>query len=326
MAVKTLIEAVTEALREEMERDANVIVLGEDVGVHGGVFRATEGLQKQFGSERVIDTPLAELGIAGVAIGAAMNGLRPVAEIQFADYIHPAFDQIVNEAAKIRYRSNGAFGCPIVVRAPFGAGVHGGLYHSQSVEALFYHVPGLKVVIPSTPYDCKGLLKASIRDPDPVIFFEHKKSYRRIKGEVPEEDYTVPLSVADVKREGSDVSIITYGVGVHLALEAAQTIAGEGVSAEVLDLRTIVPMDKEAIARSVAKTNKVLIVHEDNKTGGVGAEIAATIAEDHFEELDGPILRVAAADTHIPYAPTLEEAVIPNVDDVLTALRRLAAY
>jgi 2-oxoisovalerate dehydrogenase E1 component beta subunit len=326
MAVKTLIEAVTEALREEMERDANVIVLGEDVGVHGGVFRATEGLQKQFGSERVIDTPLAELGIAGVAIGAAMNGLRPVAEIQFADYIHPAFDQIVNEAAKIRYRSNGAFGCPIVVRAPFGAGVHGGLYHSQSVEALFYHVPGLKVVIPSTPYDCKGLLKASIRDPDPVIFFEHKKSYRRIKGEVPEEDYTVPLSVADVKREGSDVSIITYGVGVHLALEAAQTMAGEGVSVEVLDLRTIVPMDKEAIARSVAKTNKVLIVHEDNKTGGVGAEIAATIAEDHFEELDGPILRVAAADTHIPYAPTLEEAVIPNVDDVLTALRRLAAY
>ena len=326
MAVKTLIEAVTEALREEMERDANVIVLGEDVGVHGGVFRATEGLQKQFGSERVIDTPLAELGIAGVAIGAAMNGLRPVAEIQFADYIHPAFDQIVNEAAKIRYRSNGAFGCPIVVRAPFGAGVHGGLYHSQSVEALFYHVPGLKVVIPSTPYDCKGLLKASIRDPDPVIFFEHKKSYRRIKGEVPEEDYTVPLSVADVKREGSDVSIITYGVGVHLALEAGQTIAGEGVSVEVLDLRTIVPMDKEAIARSVAKTNKVLIVHEDNKTGGVGAEIAATIAEDHFEELDGPILRVAAADTHIPYAPTLEEAVIPKVDDVLTALRRLAAY
>jgi 2-oxoisovalerate dehydrogenase E1 component beta subunit len=326
MAVKTLIEAVTDALREEMERDPSVIVLGEDVGVHGGVFRATDGLQKQFGAERVIDTPLAELGIAGVAIGAAMNGLRPVAEIQFADYIHPAFDQIVNEAAKIRYRSNGAFGCPIVVRAPFGAGVHGGLYHSQSVEALFYHVPGLKIVIPSTPYDCKGLLKSSIRDPDPVIFFEHKKSYRRVKGEVPEDDYTVPLSVADVKREGSDISAITYGVGVHLALEAAEMIEADGVSVEVLDLRTIVPMDKETIASSVAKTNKVLIVHEDNKTGGVGAEIAATIAEDHFEQLDGPILRVAAADTHIPYAPTLEEAVIPNVDDVLTALRRLAAY
>ncbi len=326
MAVKTLIEAVNEALREEMERDPSVIVLGEDVGVHGGVFRATEGLQKEFGAERVIDTPLAELGIAGIAIGAAMNGLRPVAEIQFADYIHPAFDQIVNEAAKIRYRSNGAFSCPIVVRAPFGAGVHGGLYHSQSVEALFYHVPGLKIVIPSTPYDCKGLLKASIRDPDPVMFFEHKKSYRRVKGDVPEGDYTVPLSVADVKREGTDISVITYGVGVHLALEAAEKIEAEGVSVEVLDLRTIVPMDKEAIARSVSKTNKVLIVHEDNKTGGVGAEIAATIAEDHFEELDGPVLRVAAADTHIPYAPTLEEAVIPNVDDVLAALRRLAAY
>jgi 2-oxoisovalerate dehydrogenase E1 component beta subunit len=326
MAVKTLIEAVTEALREEMERDASVIVLGEDVGVHGGVFRATDGLQKQFGAERVIDTPLAELAIAGIAIGAALNGMRPVAEIQFADYIHPAFDQIVNEAAKIRYRSNGAFGCPIVVRAPFGAGVHGGLYHSQSVEALFYHVPGLKIVIPSTPYDCKGLLKSAIRDPDPVIFFEHKKSYRRVKGEIPDEDYSVPLSVADVKREGSDISVITYGVGVHLAIEAADTIDREGVSVEVLDLRTIVPMDKEAIARSVAKTNKVLIVHEDNKTGGVGAEIAATIAEDHFEQLDGPIMRVAAADTHIPYAPTLEEAVIPNVDDVLAALRKLAAY
>ncbi|HYU18982.1 MAG TPA: alpha-ketoacid dehydrogenase subunit beta [Chloroflexota bacterium] len=326
MAVKTLIEAVNEALREEMERDPSVIVLGEDVGVHGGVFRATEGLQKEFGAERVIDTPLAELGIAGIAIGAAMNGLRPVAEIQFADYIHPAFDQIVNEAAKIRYRSNGAFSCPIVVRAPFGAGVHGGLYHSQSVEALFYHVPGLKIVIPSTPYDCKGLLKASIRDPDPVMFFEHKKSYRRVKGDVPEGDYTVPLSVADVKREGTDISVITYGVGVHLALEAAEKIEAEAVSVEVLDLRTIVPMDKEAIARSVSKTNKVLVVHEDNKTGGVGAEIAATIAEDHFEELDGPVLRVAAADTHIPYAPTLEEAVIPNVDDVLAALRRLAAY
>src|SRR4051812_45015095 len=242
MTALTLVESVRLALVEEMERDPSVIVLGEDVGKHGGVFRATDGLQKQFGEERVIDTPLAELGIAGVAIGAAMNGLRPVAEMQFADYIHPAFDQIVNEAAKVRYRSNGAFNCPIVVRAPFGAGVHGGLYHSQSVEALFYHVPGLKIVIPSTPYDCKGLLKASIRDPDPVLFFEHKKSYRRIKGEVPDGDYTVPLSTADVKREGKDISVITYGVGVHLALEAADKIANEGVSVEVLDLRTIVPM------------------------------------------------------------------------------------
>ena len=326
MPVKTLLESVNDALREEMDNDPSVIVLGEDVGRHGGVFRATDGLQKRFGPERVIDAQLAELGIAGIAIGAAMNGLRPVAEIQFADYIHPAIDQIVNEAAKIRYRSNGDFGCPIVVRAPFGAGVHGGLYHSQSVEALFYHVPGLKVVIPSTPHDCKGLLKAAIRDPDPVLFFEHKRSYRRVKGEVPDDDYTVPLSTADVKRPGTDVSLITYGIGVHLAMEAADKMEQEGTSIEVLDLRTIVPMDKDAIARSVRKTNKVLILHEDNKTGGVGAEIAATIAEDHFEHLDGPIIRVAAADTHIPYASSLEEAVIPNVETVLEGLRRLAAY
>jgi len=326
MALKTLIEAVNEALHEEMERDPSMIVLGEDVGVHGGVFRATDGLQKQFGADRVIDTPLAELSIVGVAIGAAMQGLHPVAEIQFADYIHPAYDQIVNEAAKIRYRSNAAYTCPLVIRAPFGAGVHGGLYHSQSVEALFFHVPGLKIVVPSTPADCKGLLKSAIRDPDPVLFFEHKKSYRRIRGEVPNGDVTIPLGQADVKREGSDVTVVTYGVGVHLALEAAERVQSEGVSVEVLDLRTLAPLDREAIARSVGKTNKVLIVHEDNKTGGVGAEIAAIIAEDHFEQLDGPILRVAAADTHIPYAPSLEEAVIPNVDDVVAALRRLAAY
>jgi 2-oxoisovalerate dehydrogenase E1 component beta subunit len=326
MAIKTMIEAVNEALHEEMERDPRVIVLGEDVGVHGGVFRATDGLHKRFGAERVIDTPLAELGIAGIAIGAAMNGLCPVAEIQFADYIHPAYDQIVNEAAKIRYRSNGAYGCPLVIRAPFGAGVHGGLYHSQSVEALFFHVPGLKIVIPSTPGDCKGLLKAAIRDPDPVLFFEHKKSYRRVRGEVPDGDVTVPLAQADVKRAGTDITVVTYGVGVHLSLEAAEHLAADGVSVEVLDLRTLAPLDRESIARSITKTNKALVVHEDNKTGGIGAEIAALLAEEHFEQLDGPILRVAAADTHIPYAPTLEEAVIPNVDDVLAALRRLAAY
>jgi 2-oxoisovalerate dehydrogenase E1 component beta subunit len=326
MALKSLIEAVNEALHEEMERDPSVIVLGEDVGVHGGVFRATDGLQQRFGADRVIDTPLAELSIVGVAIGAAMQGLHPVAEIQFADYIHPAYDQIVNEAAKIRYRSNGAFGCPLVIRAPFGAGVHGGLYHSQSVEALFFHVPGLKIVIPSTPAECKGLLKSAVRDPDPVLFFEHKKSYRRVRGEVPDGDVTIPLGQAMVQREGSDVTVVTYGVGVHLALEAAERVERDGVSVEVLDLRTLAPLDRAAIARSVGKTNKVLIVHEDNKTGGVGAEIAAIIAEEHFEQLDGPILRVAAADTHIPYAPSLEEAVIPNVDDVEVALRRLAAY
>jgi len=326
MALKTLIEAVNEALHEEMERDPNVIVLGEDVGVHGGVFRATDGLQKRFGADRVIDTPLAELSIVGVAIGAAMQGLHPVAEIQFADYIHPAYDQIVNEAAKIRYRSNGTYSCPLVIRAPFGAGVHGGMYHSQSVEALFFHVPGLKIVIPSSPADCKGLLKSAVRDPDPVLFFEHKKSYRRVRGEVPDGDVTIPLGTAAVKRPGSDVTVVTYGVGVHLALEAAERVARDGISVEVLDLRTLAPLDRESIARSIQKTNKVLIVHEDSKTGGVGAEIAALVAEEHFEQLDGPILRVAAADTHIPYAPSLEEAVIPNVDDVEVALRRLAAY
>lgn len=326
MPLKTLIEAVNEALHEEMERDPSVIVLGEDVGVHGGVFRATDGLQKRFGADRVIDTPLAELSIVGVAIGAAMQGLHPVAEIQFADYIHPAYDQIVNEAAKIRYRSNGTYTCPLVIRAPFGAGVHGGMYHSQSVEALFFHVPGLKIVIPSSPADCKGLLKSAVRDPDPVLFFEHKKSYRRIRGEVPDGDVTIPLGQAAVKREGSDITVVTYGVGVHLALEAAERVERDGISVEVLDLRTLAPLDREAIARSVGKTNKVLIVHEDNKTGGIGAEIAAQLAEEHFEQLDGPILRVAAADTHIPYAPSLEEAVIPNVDDVEVALRRLAAY
>jgi 2-oxoisovalerate dehydrogenase E1 component beta subunit len=322
----TLVEAVRQALYEEMERDPSVVVLGEDVGKHGGVFRATDGLQKAFGEERVIDTPLAELGIAGVAIGAAMNGLRPVAEMQFADYIHPAFDQIVNEAAKIRYRSNGAFSCPIVVRAPFGAGVHGGLYHSQSVEALFYHVPGLKIVVPSTPYDCKGLLKAAVRDDDPVLFFEHKKSYRRVKGEVPSDDYVLPIGQAEVKRQGTDLSVITYGVGVHFALEAAETVASEGISMEVLDLRTISPMDREAIAETVRRTNKVVVLHEDNKTGGVGAEVSAFIAQELFEDLDGPIVRVAGADCHIPYAPSLEAVVIPNVQDVIEAVRKLAAY
>src|ERR687885_424949 len=252
MAVKTLIEAVNEALRDEMARDPSVIVLGEDVGVHGGVFRATDGLQSQFGAERVIDTPLAELGIAGIAIGAAMNGLRPVAEIQFADYIHPAYDQIVNEAAKIRYRSNGTFTCPVVFRAPFGAGVHGGLYHSQSVEALFFHVPGVKIVVPSTPYDCKGLLKSSIRDDDPVLFFEHKKSYRRLRGEVPEEDYSLPLGRADLDREGSELTIITYGIGVHLALDASERLAAEGLDIEILDLRTLLPLDIDAIKETVA--------------------------------------------------------------------------
>lgn len=326
MAEKTLIEAIREGLDEEMARDPRVFILGEDVGRKGGVFRATQGLQDKYGEYRCLDTPLAELSIAGIAIGAALNGMRPVAEIQFADYIHPAYDQIVNEAAKIRYRSNGAYGCPVVFRAPFGAGVHGGLYHSQSVEALFFHVPGLKIVVPSTPYDAKGLLKSAIRDDDPVLFFEHKRMYRRVKGEVPEGDFTVPLGVAATRRTGDDISVITYGIGVELALAAADIVEREGLSVDVLDLRTLLPLDREAIASTVKKTGKVLILHEDNKTGGVGAEIAAFVAEEMFEHLDGPIVRVAAADCPIPYNHVLEEAVIPNVDTVVRALRDLAAY
>ncbi len=275
----------------------------------------------------MLDTPLAELSIVGIAIGAAFNGMRPVAEIQFADYIHPAYDQIVNEAAKIRYRSNGQFSCPIVIRAPFGAGVHGGLYHSQSVEALFHHVPGLKIVVPSTPYDGKGLLKSAIRDDDPVLFFEHKHSYRRIKSEIPPGDYTIPIGKADVKRQGSDLSVITYGVGVHWALEAAEAVErSDGVSVEVLDLRTLLPLDHDAIRATVERTGKVLVLHEDNKTGGIGAEVSAFIAEQLFEHLDAPVRRLAAADAHIPYSPPLEAAVIPSVRDVVAAIRELAAY
>lgn len=327
MPIRTLLDAVHDALEEEMARDERVMVLGEDVGVHGGVFRATDGLLKRYGEHRVIDTPLAELSIVGIAIGAAFNGMRPVAEIQFADYIHPAYDQIVNEAAKIRYRSNGLFSCPIVIRAPFGAGVHGGHYHSQSVEALFHHVPGLKIVVPSDPYDCKGLLKSAIRDDDPVLFFEHKRSYRRVKGEVPSEDYTVPIGRAAVKRPGRDLCAITYGVGVHWALEAAEQLEREdGLSLEVLDLRTLLPLDLDAIRESVARTGKVLVIHEDNKTGGIGAEVAAFIAEALFGLLDGPIVRVAAADAPIPYSPILEQAVMPGVKDVVQAARGLAAY
>ncbi|HLI27503.1 MAG TPA: alpha-ketoacid dehydrogenase subunit beta [Chloroflexota bacterium] len=326
MAERTVVEAIRDALAEELRRDWRVIVLGEDVGVHGGVFRATDGLLAEFGPQRVIDTPLAELGIVGTAIGSALNGLRPVAEIQFADYIYPAMDQIMNEAAKLRYRSNGAFGCPLVIRAPYGPGVHGGLYHSQSVEAFFCHVPGLKVVTPSTPYDAKGLLKAAIRDDDPVLFFEHKRTYRRVRGEVPEGDYVVPIGRAAVRRRGRHVSVITYGAMVHQALEAAALLAPEGIEVEVVDLRTLLPWDRETVAASVARTNKVVVAHEDHKTLGVGAEIAAFLAEELFDQLDGPIVRVAAADTPVPFAPTLEEAVVPGTRQLVDAIRRLAAY
>ncbi|HKA48392.1 MAG TPA: alpha-ketoacid dehydrogenase subunit beta [Candidatus Dormibacteraeota bacterium] len=327
MAVKTLIEGVREALTEEMERDDRVWVLGEDVGKKGGVFLATEGIYARFGEARVLDTPLAESCIVGVAIGAALNGLIPVAEIQFADFIHPAFDQIVSEAARIRYRSNGDYSCPIVVRAPFGGGVHGGLYHSQSVEAFYAHVPGLKVVIPSTPEDAKGLLKASIRDPDPVMFFEHKKAYRLIKGEVPDGDYVTPIGTAAVRREGANLTCVAWGLMVHHCLEAAEAVAAEGISVEVIDLRTLQPLDRETILRSVEKTARAMVVHEDNLTGGFGAEVAAIIADQGFEYLDAPITRVAGPDVPaMPFNHPQEEAFLPNPEKIAAAMRRLAAF
>lgn len=327
MPILSNIEAIRVALTEEMARDERVIVLGEDVGVHGGVFRATDGLRARFGPERVIDTPLSELAIVGVAIGAAMTGLIPVVEIQFADYLHPAFDQIVNEAAKIRWRSSGDWHVPLVIRAPYGAGVHGALYHSQSVEAFYAHVPGIKVVIPCTPAEMKGLLKAAIRDPDPVIFLEHKKTYRLIKGETPAEEYTLPLGVADLKRAGADVSVITYGLMVHMALDAAARLADEGVSVEVLDLRTILPLDRAAILATVRKTGKVLLLTEDIQTGSITGELAAIIADEAFTSLDAPIRRLCTPDVPgIPYNPPQEEWLLPNVEKIAAALRELAAY
>lgn len=327
MAVMSYIDAITLAMREEMERDKRVFVLGEDVGLKGGVFKATQGLYDQFGEDRVMDTPLAESAIAGVAIGAAMYGMRPIAEMQFADFIMPAVNQIVSEAAKIRYRSNNDWSCPLTIRAPFGGGVHGALYHSQSVEALFANQPGLKIVIPSTPYDAKGLLKAAIRDDDPVLFFEHKRAYRLIKGEVPEDDYVLPIGKADVKREGDDITVITYGLCVHFALQAAEKLAQDGISAHVLDLRTIYPLDKEAIIEAASKTGKVLLITEDNKEGSVISEVAAIIAENCLFDLDAPIARLAGPDVPaMPYAPTMEKFFMVNPDKVEKAMRELAEF
>ncbi|WHX99225.1 alpha-ketoacid dehydrogenase subunit beta [Neobacillus sp. DY30] len=327
MAVISYIDAVTMAIREEMERDPKVFVLGEDVGVKGGVFKATQGLYEQFGEERVIDTPLAESAIAGVGIGAAMYGMRPIAEMQFADFIMPAVNQIISEAAKIRYRSNNDWSCPMVIRAPYGGGVHGALYHSQSVEAVFANTPGLKIVMPSTPYDVKGLLKAAIRDNDPVLFFEHKRAYRLIKGEVPAEDYTLPIGKADVKREGEDITVITYGLCVHFALQAAEKLAKDGISAHILDLRTVYPLDKEAIIEAAAKTGKVLLITEDNKEGSIISEVSAIIAENCLFELDAPIMRLAGPDVPaMPYAPTMEKFFMINPDKVEKAMRELAEY
>ncbi|WP_028783146.1 alpha-ketoacid dehydrogenase subunit beta [Thalassobacillus devorans] len=327
MPVISYIQAVTQALREEMQRDEKVFVLGEDVGKRGGVFRATDGLYDEFGSDRVLDTPLAESAIAGVGIGAAMYGMRPVAEMQFADFIMPAVNQIISEAAKIRYRSNNDWSCPITIRAPYGGGVHGALYHSQSVEAVFANQPGLKIVMPSTPYDVKGLLKAAVRDPDPVLFFEHKRAYRLIKGEVPEEDYTLPIGKADVKREGSDITVITYGLAVHFALQAADKLAEEGIDTHILDLRTVYPLDREAIIEAASKTGKVLLVSEDNKEGGIISEVSAIISENCLFDLDAPVQRLAGPDVPaMPYSPTMEKYFMINPDKVEKAMRELAEF
>jgi 2-oxoisovalerate dehydrogenase E1 component beta subunit len=325
MSEITLIEAVRDAIREEMRRDEGVVVLGEDVGRKGGVFKATQGFLEEFGPRRVLDTPISEGVIAGAAIGAGMMGLRPVAEFQFADYIHPAYDQIVNQAATIRWRSVGRYGVPVVFRAPFGAGVSGGIYHSQSVEALYCHIPGLKVVVPATPRDAKGLLKAAIRDDDPVLFFEHKKSYRRYREAVPD-DEVLPIGVARLDRAGRDLSIITYGVGVHHARDAAAALSAEGIEVEILDLRTLAPLDREAITATVGRTHRALIVHEANRTMGVGAEVAAFIAEELFMELDAPVRRLCGADCHLPYNRPEEEEIIPNPERVAEAARSLAAF
>lgn len=324
MALTTYVDAIKEGIWEEMERDESVYILGEDVGIYGGAFKVTKGMLDHFGDQRVIDTPISESAIVGAAIGSALVGMRPVAEMQFIDFISCAFDQIVNFAAKCRYRWGA--GVPIVVRGPCGGGVHGGPFHSQNVEAYFFNVPGLKIVCPSTAYDAKGLIKAAIRDEDPVLYFEHKYLYRRIKEDLPEEDYTVEIGRAKLRREGDDLSIITYGAMVHKALEAAAELEKEGVSVEVLDLVSLLPLDEDAILETAKKTSKVIMLHEATLTGGAGGEVVARIAEKAFEYLDGPIVRVAAADTPVPYSPPLEEAFLPQVSDILDAARKLAAY
>jgi len=318
------IGAIREGILEEMERDDRVFLLGEDIGVYGGAFQLTAGLRDRFGEERVVDTPLSESAIVGAAVGAAMMGMRPVAEMQFADFISCAFDMITNFAAKSRYRTG--VGVPLVVRGPAGGGVHGGPFHSQNPEAYFAHTPGLKIVQPSTAYDAKGLIKAAIRDEDPVIYFEHKFLYRRVKEELPAGDWIVPIGKAAVRRQGRDLSILTYGAMAWTALEAAKMLEAEGIDCEVVDLRTLFPLDEETILESVAKTNKALLLHEATRAGGIGAEVAAVLSERCFEYLDGPLVRVTAPDTPVPFAPTLEEFFLPNAEKVCRAARALVAY
>jgi len=321
------VEAVRETLHDALVRDDRVLIMGEDVGARGNVFLITKGFVEEFGPKRIIDTPLAEASIVGIAIGMAMEGLRPIAEIQFADFIYPAFNQIVGEAAKTRYRSNGDYTCPLVIRTPYGGGVHGALSHSVSIEALFYHVPGLKIVAPTTPYDVKGLLTAAIEDPDPVLFLEHKKTYRSVKGDVPEGRFTIPIGKADVKKAGTQVTVVSYGYNLHQALDAARQLEAEGVSIEVVDLRSIRPMDKTTILTSVRKTRKLLIVHEDNKFGGIGAEISAMVSEEAFFDLDAPIRRLCGPDVPaMGYARPLEDAFMISTERMRIAMRDLARF
>jgi pyruvate/2-oxoglutarate/acetoin dehydrogenase E1 component len=324
MAERTYLQAISDGLREEMRRDERVFVLGEDVGVYGGAFKVTLGFQDEFGPWRVIDTPLSETAIVGGATGAALMGLRPVAEMQFADFISCAWDHLVTVAAKQYFR--GGTAVPIVVRLPSGGGFSGGPFHSQNPESSFAHIPGLKIVCPATPEDAKGLLASSIEDPNPVLYFEHKHLYRRIKGEVPDERYTTPFGQARVHREGDDAVVVTWGAMVYTAAEAADQIAAEGAEIEVLDLRTLIPWDRERVLDSVRRTSKVLVLHEDTRTGGFGGEIAATIAEEAFEDLDAPVMRIAAPDMPVPFSPPLEKAFLPQVEDVAKGLRKLVAY
>jgi len=318
------IDAISEALWEEMERDPNVFIMGEDIGVYGGAFKVTKGFLDHFGPERIIDMPIAEEAFTGMAVGAALMGMRPIVEYQYADFISCAWDQIINVAAKMHYRTRNAV--PMVMRAPSGAGLRAGPFHSQSPEGWFAHVPGLKVVVPGTPYDAKGLLKAAIRDNNPVIYFEHKYLYRRLKEKIPPGDYVVPIGKADVERAGDDLTIITYGAMLQTALEAANKAREKGISVEVVDLRTVYPLDKETILNSVAKTSKAIMLYEDTRTLGIGAEVSAIIAEEGFEYLDGPVIRISSPDAPIPYSPPLEDYFIPQVDDVMAAIDRLSAY
>ncbi len=324
MAETTYLEAVRQAMWEEMDRDPNVLIMGEDIGVYGGAFRLTRGFLENFGPERVIDTPISEEGYTGVAIGAAYMGLRPIVEFQFIDFIANAFNMITNFAAKSRYRWG--VGVPIVLRGPAGGGVRAGPFHSQNPEMHFVHTPGIKVVVPATVRDAKGLMKAAVRDEDPVLYLEHKNLYRKIREELPEEDFVTPIGKAAVRRQGRDIVLLTYGAMLYTALEAASRLATEGIELEVVDLRSLVPLDRETILESVKRISKVMILHEDTRTGGMGAEIAALIAEEAFDDLDGPIVRVTAPDTPVPYSPPLEDAFIPQPDDVVNAARRLKEY